>query len=87
MTDTFRKHSRGLTAPPENATAIQPADGTPLSHASRAIYVGGAGTLRVEMLNGEAVSLIGVAAGSLLPIRVRKVFQTGTTASGLVAFW
>ena len=87
MTDTFRKHSRSLTAPPENAAAIQPSDGARLGHATRAVYVGGAGALRVEMMGGEEIVFAGLGAGTLLPVRVQKVFATGTTATALVALW
>lgn len=87
MTDTFRKHSRSLTAPPENAAAIQPSDGAILGHATRAVYVGGSGTLRVEMMSGEEIVFAGLTAGMVLPVRVQKVFASGTTATDLVALW
>jgi hypothetical protein len=87
MTDTFRKHSRSLTAPPENAAPIQPSDGAELGYVTRAVYIGGAGALRVEMMGGEEIVFAGLAAGTLLPVRIQKVFATGTTATALVALW
>lgn len=87
MTDTFRRHSRSLTAPPENAATIQPSDAALLSRVTRAVFVGGAGALRVEMMGGEDIVFAGLGAGTLLPVRIQKVFATGTTATSLVALW
>lgn len=87
MVDTYRKHSRSLTAPPENAASVTPSDAQPLGHVTRALWVGGAGRLRVEMMGGGAIVFEGIAQDTLLPIRVRKVFETGTTATDLVALW
>jgi hypothetical protein len=85
--DSFRTHSRSLTSPPEDAAAITPDDGLDLAVATRAIWVGGGGDIRLRMLGGAEAVLQGVAAGSLLPLRVARVFATGTTATALVALW
>jgi hypothetical protein len=87
MTDTFKTHGRSLTSPPEDAAAIIPDDGQDLATATRAVWVGGGGDLRLRMLGGAEVTLQGVAAGSLLPLRVARVFATGTTATALVGLW
>ena len=42
-----------------------------LACATRALYVGGEGDLRVRMLGGGVVTFAGVQAGALLPLRVR----------------
>jgi uridine phosphorylase len=57
MLDEFDKHATGITAPALHATALTPSDSTPLSVATRAIYVGTAGNLRVEMVSGDVVTL------------------------------
>lgn len=85
--DAFSKYSRSLTSPPENGVNISPADDISIEQVTRALYVGGAGHLRVQMLGGEIVTLANVPAGSLMPLRVTHVFQTGTTATALVGFW
>jgi hypothetical protein len=85
--DSFRTHSRSLTSPPEDAAAIAPDDGRDLATATRAVWVGGGGDIRLRMLGGAEVTLEGVAAGSLLPLRVARIFATGTTATALVALW
>ncbi|WP_209426783.1 hypothetical protein [Pararhodobacter sp. SW119] len=84
MQDDFRRHETSLTAPAERAEAIVPSDSAELPRATRAIYVGGAGDLRVRMISGEAVTFAGMQAGMSYPLRLRQVLATGTTATGLV---
>lgn len=85
--DTFRSHTRSLTAPSEDAVAILPDDTATLGHATRAVYVGTAGDLRVRMLGQGEVTFVGLAQGSLLPLRVTQVLATGTSASDIVGLW
>ncbi len=87
MIDSFRRHGRSLTSPPEEAAAIAPDDGQDLACPTRAVYVGGDGDLRVRMLGGAEVTFAAVSGGSLLPLRVVRVFATGTNARNLVALW
>jgi hypothetical protein len=87
MTDSFRKHSRSLTSPPEHALAILPDDAGDLPQVTRALYVGVGGDLAVRMCGGEAVTFAGVAAGTLLPVRVSRVLASGTTAAGILGLW
>lgn len=87
MKDTFNKHSRSLTSPPESAAEIIPDDQSLLQNATRAIHIGGAGDLRVQMLGGQVVTLAGLPGGMMIPLRVRKVFATGTTATAIVGLW
>ena len=49
-----------------------------------ALYVGTAGTLKVTMLDGSVVSYAAIAAGRH-PLRVKRVWSTGTSATGIVA--
>ena len=75
------------TQPAGDALTITPAD-SDLSIISRAIYVGVAGNLTVKMAGSEnIVTFTGVAAGSLLPIRVTQVRSTATTATDIVALY
>ena len=75
-----------LASPAARAVAVTPSDGTALTLVSRGIYVGSAGNLAVTMkAGGNDVTFVGVAAGSLLPLRVTHVLSTGTTASDIVA--
>lgn len=87
MTDTFKSFARSLTSPPEHAAEVAPSDVATLPHVTRALYVGGGGDVALRMQGGAAVTLRGLQAGSLLPIRVDMVKSTGTTATGLIGFW
>lgn len=68
MNDIFDSHTRSLTSPPENGTAVIPDNSTDLVHVTRAIYVGGGGDLALRLLDGTDLVFANVAAGSLLPI-------------------
>jgi hypothetical protein len=87
MTDSFRRHSRSLTAPPEHGAAVTPDDGRDLAVVTRALYVGGAGDLAVRMADGTALTFGAVPAGTLLPVRVVRVLATGTSATRVVGLW
>lgn len=76
----------GQINPGANALSITPAD-VELAIRTRAVYVGGAGDLVVRMAgNDQVVTFAGVAAGSMLPIRVTEI-RLATTATGVVAVW
>ena len=85
--DQFKDFPVTLTSPATNAASITPSDTTTLSTVSRALYVGVAGDLSVEMQSGEIVVFQGVQSGSILALRALKVRQTATTAAGIVALW
>lgn len=84
MPDTFETHAPSLTAPASTAFAVTPADGSDLADVTRAIFVGGSGTLSVIMLSGQQVTFQGLVAGTMLPIRVRRIRATGTTATAIL---
>lgn len=70
--------------------AITPNDGVDLPVATRWIYNGGAGHIVLTCVDDNAahtgVTLTTVPAGSLLRIAARRIYATGTTATGLVGF-
>ena len=51
------------------------------------LYVGGAGDLAVVTSSGSEVTLVGVVAGSFIPVQVLRVEATNTTATNIVALW
>jgi len=53
----------------------------------RALFVGVAGTITVVRPDGTAVLFTGPTAGSILPIKCRRVNSTGTTATSINALW
>lgn len=76
----------GEINPGANAIAVTAAD-VDLAQRTRAIYVGGAGSLVVKMAgNEQIVTFSAVAAGSMLPLRVTQI-RVGSTATSIVAIW
>ena len=65
--------------------AVTPSDSTDLTTLARAIYVGGAGNVVAVQHDGTAVTFTGVPAGTVLPIAVRRINSTSTTATAIVA--
>ena len=69
--------------PATKAYTITPAD-SELTDWLRAIYVGGAGNVKVTTTSDDAVTFSGVPAGTVLPICVKQIWSTGTTATLMV---
>lgn len=84
MADPFQHHAPSLTSPATHAEPIVPNDSQSLAIATRAVYVGGGGDMRVRMLSGETVTFTGLQAGQFYPLRIVRVLATGTTATGLM---
>lgn len=84
MADLFASHQPGLTAPAASAAALTPTDAADLPRATRALYVGTAGDLHLRLTSGDEVTLTNAAAGMIYPLRITRVFATGTTAGALV---
>lgn len=76
---------QALSDPAQYAAAITPNDSTDLPQECRSVYVGVAGNIHLTTVGGSTVTLAVVAG--MLPISVRRVYATGTTATGLVALW
>ena len=85
--DTFKKHTRSLTSPPEHGQAVTPSDAAELAHVTRALFVGTGGNLAVRLQDGTALTFANVPGGTLIPIRVARVLATGTTASQILGLW
>jgi hypothetical protein len=87
-TNNYAQNENATQAPATNAFAVTPHDSTELTFTTRALYVGGAGNVVVR-LSGDAanVTLVGVVAGTILPIRVILVPATGTTATNIIGLY
>lgn len=71
--------------PARKLVSITPADGTTLSPMPRALWVGGAGDVAVIAADDTAaVTIVGVPAGSWVPIECKEVRATNTTATSIV---
>lgn len=50
------------------------------------LYVGGAGNLKVTTEAGTAVTFSAVPVGTILPIRTKLIWSTGSTATLVTGF-
>ena len=86
MLDRFKRYRKTLDSVADNAQPVIPSDAEPLPEASRALYIGTGGDITLVLTaDTNPVTLKNVPAGMLLPVRVKQVLATGTTASDLVA--
>lgn len=87
MSDKFELHATGLDSPAIYAAAITPSDSADVPTVPRALYCTGDGDVVVTMRNGGAPVTLPMIAGVPLPVRVSRVWATGTTATGIVGVW
>ena len=52
-----------------------------------ALYIGSAGSVKVQTAGGDILTFVGAYAGQFFPVNVIQVFNTGTTAGDIVALW
>ena len=66
-----------------NYGAVTASDSTELDF--QAVFVGGAGNVAIASdVTGAAVTFTGVAAGTILPIKGKRIMSTNTTATSMV---
>lgn len=76
------------TVSAHRAAVITKSDSTIYPEPTRAIYVGGAGNIKVDMADGStAITFFSVPAGMILPIQVTRVYSADTTATNMVALY
>jgi len=73
------------TAPAGYGRAVTPSDSADIPM-TRALYIGAGGSVVVDDIVGT-VTYAGLSAGSILPVQVKRVRATGTTASNIVALY
>ena len=77
--------SADATAPADRLVSVTPNDSTDIGP-FRGLWVGGAGNVAIIAANdSSAVTITGVAAGTILPIAGTRVMSTNTTATNIVA--
>jgi len=85
--DIFGRFARGLSEPARSAFSVTPNDSVDVSYVTRGLYVGATGDIKVTMADGDTVTLNSIAAGIVHPLRVSRVWSTGTTATGIVGIY
>ena len=73
-----------LSSPITGAVAVTPSDSTDLDEITLNLYVSVAGAVKATMFDGTVITYANLTAGRH-PLRVKRVWSTGTTATGLVA--
>lgn len=88
-----KRYADGALVGASSARAVTPHDVNEVLDGNsetfpRALYIGGAGNLTVDMADGDTdVAFLGVQQGQILDIQVSRVKATGTTATNIVALF
>jgi hypothetical protein len=84
MADEFASYQGGLTAPARAGAPITPSDTAELPETTRALYIGGTGSVRLRLASGDVVDFPALMGGVVYPFRVTQVMLSGTSATGLI---
>jgi hypothetical protein len=84
MTNPFKNRAASLQGPASDIQPVTPDDAADLPTVAIALYVETGGTLSIVTVSGAART-VELPDFSMLPVGVRKVDQTGTTATGIHA--
>ena len=82
----FSTFNGGLDSPASLHATVTPSDSVDLTFPCRSLRVDVAGDVAVVDAAGTVVTYT-CTAGEILPIRANRVNATGTTATGIVAWW
>lgn len=80
----FSNRASGLTGPATDALPVTPNDSTDLLHVAMGLYIETGGTIVIDTVHGGTRTIM-VADFAILPLGVRRVRATGTTATGIHA--
>jgi len=87
MADIFEKNAIAMNSPAANAFAITPDNSTDFDQVTRAIYVGGDGDIAAVLIDDSVVTFSGAVAGTIIPVRMKRVNSTNTDATNLVGLY
>jgi hypothetical protein len=82
--DRHTNKNRTIASEVVGAFAVTPNDTTDLIECTLSLYVSVAGAVKVTLFDGSIVTYANLIAGRH-PLRVKRVWATGTTATGIVA--
>jgi len=85
----FSHHDPRPSDPASDVAAVTPHDTNDLSIPAKKLRVGtgGAGTLKVDTIEGTAHTFVNVSDGEVFDVIVTRVYATGTTVSNIDAFF
>lgn len=84
--DKFANFPDTPVLPANSAHAVVPDDAADLDAVCNAIHAATPGSVRVTTRAGDIVDIF-VAEGGVVPIRARRVWASGTSATGIVALY
>ena len=82
MSDTFATRTRRVTDPAVTVFDITPDDGADLPRVTNALNVATPGTVRMTTADGS-VADVTIHPGHAFPVRARRIWATGTSATGI----
>lgn len=87
MADAY-SNVNGLTDQGRKAIAVAPNDSTDLTDIPKALYIGTAGDISVDPVDGPGTAVIfKVGQGVFDAVRVKRVRTTGTTAAAIIGIY
>ncbi len=86
--DLYAQRSTPVASPARGAFAVTPSDTANLAAYAKSLYIGVTGDVTVVPMNAAADTdtvLFKAVPVGILPVQVRRVMATGTTATDIVA--
>jgi len=80
----FKSHALTPAGPATDIVPVTPDDAADLEHVASALFVQNGGTVVFVTVRKQTRTVV-LADQSILPVGVRKVLATGTTATGIHA--
>ncbi|OWK34966.1 spike base protein, RCAP_Rcc01079 family [Fimbriiglobus ruber] len=86
--NNFASLAPSFIAPATHAQIVTPSDTVDLTYVTRFISITAAGAVAVTTQDGDTLTIPSgaILPGYPFPIAVSRIFATGTTAAGIVAF-
>ena len=75
----------GLTTPARRVANVTPDDANPLAFRALTVYVTVGGTIKFDTIGDDTVTMT-VPDYYEIPAQITKIYSTGTTATGIVAY-
>ncbi|MGB0902485.1 spike base protein, RCAP_Rcc01079 family [Halocynthiibacter sp.] len=85
MTNPFEGRAPNLAGPARDMLPITPSDSADLASVCIGLYAEGAGSIVFTSETGE-IRTINVPDFSIIPVAIRRLHATGTSATGLHGF-